>query len=136
MNWQHHIADTEGRCQRFGEGVDIDNLLGAIDALQRRYRPAVETEFAVVIILDDVAAAFFFGPAQQLIATADGHDDACGELVRGTDVQDVGAAVFEHVGADALLVHRQVAAEYVVGFIDGCKLRIAGVFEGIDMAAP
>ena len=56
--------------------------------------------------------------------------------MRGTDVQNVGTAVFEHVGADALLVHRQVAAEYVIGFIDGCKLRIAGVFEGIDMAAP
>ena len=135
MSWQHHIADTEGRCQRFGEGVDIDNLLGAVDALQRRYRPAVETEFAVVIILDDVAAAFFFGPAQQLIAAADRHDDACGELMRGTDVQDVGAAVFEHVGADALLVHRQIAAENVVSFIDGGKLRIAGVFEGVDMAA-
>ena len=135
MDWQHHIADTEGRCQRFGEGVDIDYLLRAVDALQRRYRPTVETEFAVVIILDDVAAAFFFSPAQQFIAAADGHDDACGELMRGTDVQDVGAAVFEYVGADALLVHRQIAAENVVSFIDGGKLWVAGVFEGIDMAA-
>ena len=50
-------------------------------------------------------------------------------------MQDVGATVFEHVGADALLVHRQIAAENVVSFIDGGKLRIAGVFEGVDMAA-
>ena len=135
MRRQQHIADTEGRRERFGERIDINDLLVSVDALQRGNRAAIKTEFAVVIIFDDVAAAFFFGPTQKLVATADRHDDACGELVRRTDVQNVGTAAFEHVGANAMLVHGQIAAENIVGVVDGGELWIAGVFERVDVAA-
>lgn len=61
---QHHIADAEGGRERLGEGVDIDDLFFMVDALQWRNGLAEQAEFAVVIILDDVATAFFACPAQ------------------------------------------------------------------------
>ena len=33
VRWQQHVADTEGWCQCFGKGVDIDNLFLGINAL-------------------------------------------------------------------------------------------------------
>ena len=135
VRWQQHVADTEGWCQCFGKGVDIDNLFLGINALQWRNRLAEQAEFAVVIIFDDITTAFFCCPAQQFVATADGHNNAGRELVRRADVQNIGTAVFQNVGADALCVHGQITAENIVGLIGGSKLRIAGIFQRIDVAA-
>ena len=136
VRWQQHVADTEGWCQCFGKGVDIDNLFFGINALQWRNRLAEQAEFAVVIIFDDITTAFFCCPAQQFVAAADGHDYTCRELVRRADVQNIGTAVFQNVGADALCVHGQITAENIVGLISCCQLRITGVFQCIDVAAP
>ena len=135
VRWQQHVADTEGWCQRFGEGVDIDNLFFGINALQWRNRLAEQAEFAVVIIFDDITAAFFCCPAQQFVAPADGHDDTCRELMRRADVQNIGTAVFQNIGADTLGIHRQITAENIVGLISCCQLRIAGVFQCVDVTA-
>ena len=50
-------------------------------------------------------------------------------------MQDIGTAVFQNVGTDALCVHRQITAENIVGLISCCQLRIAGIFQCIDVTA-
>ena len=50
-------------------------------------------------------------------------------------MQNIGTAVFQNVGADAMCVHGQITAENIVGLIGGSKLRIAGIFQRIDVAA-
>ena len=55
--------------------------------------------------------------------------------MRRADVQNIGTAVFQNVGADAMCVHGQITAENIVGLISCCQLRITGVFQCIDVAA-
>lgn len=50
-------------------------------------------------------------------------------------MQNIGTAVFQNVGTDALCVHGQITAENIVGLISCCQLRIAGVFQRIDVTA-
>ena len=50
-------------------------------------------------------------------------------------MQNIGTAVFQNVGADALCVHGQITAENIVSLISCCQLRITGVFQCIDVAA-
>ena len=51
-------------------------------------------------------------------------------------MQNIGTAVFQNIGADTLGIHRQITAENIVGLISCCQLRITGVFQCIDVAAP
>ena len=50
-------------------------------------------------------------------------------------MQNIGTAVFQNIGADALCVHGQITAENIVGLISCCQLWIAGVFQCINVAA-
>lgn len=54
--------------------------------------------------------------------------------MRRADVQNIGTAVFQNVGADALGIHRQITAENIVGLISCCQLWIAGIFQRINVA--
>lgn len=72
---------------------------------------------------------------QQFVAAADRHNNAGRELVRRADVQNIGTAVFQNIGADTMGIHRQITAENIVGLISCCQLRIAWVFQRIDVAA-
>ena len=49
-------------------------------------------------------------------------------------MQNIGTAVFQNVGADALGIHRQITAENIVGLISCCQLWIAGIFQRINVA--
>ena len=51
MIWENHVADTDGRCQTFGECVDVDDIFAA-DAEKRWDRAACVAKFAVIFILD------------------------------------------------------------------------------------
>ena len=55
--------------------------------------------------------------------------------MRGADVQNIGTAVFQNIGADTMGIHRQITAENIVGLISCCQLRIARVFQCIDVTA-
>ena len=55
--------------------------------------------------------------------------------MRGADVQNIGTAVFQNIGTDALGIHRQITAENIVGLISCGQLRIAGIFQRIDVTA-
>ena len=50
---QDHEAEPQGREQQLGEGAEIDDPVGPVDALHRRDRPALEAVLAVEIVLDD-----------------------------------------------------------------------------------
>ena len=52
---EHHIAYTDCWGKGLREGVDVDDLFEHVNALQWGDRLAQKTEFAVVIVLDDVA---------------------------------------------------------------------------------
>ena len=89
---QDHIADTQSRCDGAGEGVQVDDAAHGIHAVHGGHHAAGKAEFRVVVVLDDPAVAAGH-PRHQLPPPDDGHDDACGVLVTGGDVQDI------HVGA-------------------------------------
>ena len=78
---QHHVADADGRGQRLGEGIHVDDPAADIDAHHRRDGPSRQTEFAVVVILDDAAARCRTDPPQESVAAADGSDAAGREVM-------------------------------------------------------
>ena len=94
MGWQHHIAYAEGRSQRLREGVYVDDLFFLVDALQRRDGLAKKAELAVVIILYNIAVGLFAGPAKQLVASAYGHSNTGGKLMRGCNMENICATAF------------------------------------------
>ena len=56
--------------------------------------------------------------------------------MRRADVQNIGTAVSQNIGADTMGIHRQITAENIVGLISCCQLRIAGIFQRVDVTAP
>ena len=54
-----HIADTDSRCQGLAEGVHIDHAFVGVHAPKCGNRPGTIAEFAVIIILYDIAFFFF-----------------------------------------------------------------------------
>ena len=105
MGRQNHIANAEGGSQCFRKGVDVNYLFRPINALQGWDGLAKKTEFAVVVIFDDVTTAFLTGPMQKLVAAAYRCSDACGELMGGGDVQDICTTAFQNFSLNALLIH-------------------------------
>lgn len=55
---QHHIPDTDCRCNRLGKGSHIDHLSRRITRLQGRHGLSTVTEFAVIIIFYNIAFLF------------------------------------------------------------------------------
>ena len=78
---QDHVADADGRRQGLREGVHVDDAAADVDAHHRRDGPAGQTELAVVVVLDDIAALGRARPTQELIAAADWRDAARREVV-------------------------------------------------------
>ena len=63
-------------------------------------------EFAVVVVLDDVAVRRRVGPVEQLGALHGGHGHAHGKLVRGRDVGHARVAPFQFGYGNARVPHR------------------------------
>ena len=59
---QHHITDTDGRRDRFGECADIDHVPVAVRRLQGRKRLALIAEFTVVVIFYQITPLFLRRP--------------------------------------------------------------------------
>ena len=78
---KYHVADPHGRRERFREGVDVDDAFQNVNVLQSRNRLAGHAELTVIVVFDDIPVRRFGCPAQQLVAPADGHDDAGGKMV-------------------------------------------------------
>ena len=57
-------AEPQRREHRLREGADIDHALGMVGALQRRQRPPVIAELAVIIVLDDPGVTLVGGAEQ------------------------------------------------------------------------
>ena len=55
---QHHVPDTDCRCNRLGKGSHIDHLSRRITRLQGRHGLSTVTEFAVIIIFYNIAFLF------------------------------------------------------------------------------
>lgn len=67
------------------ERSDVNHPTGAIQTLQRVERTAHETEFAVVVVLDDHRPTSF-GPREQRRLALERHRGAARKLVRRRDV--------------------------------------------------
>lgn len=107
---QHHVADSRRRCKSLGECVDVDDLIGYVNVLQRGDRATGHAEFAIVVVFYDVAVAGFGGPAQQFVTAAYRHHNTCGIMMTGGDVNDVGAGFFQLVDDDSGVVQRNEIA--------------------------
>ena len=83
---QHYVADTQRGHKAFGEGVHIDDTALRILRVQRQDKATGVTEFAVVIIFNDIALADAVNPFEQLQPACYGHDNAGGEVVGGGKV--------------------------------------------------
>lgn len=50
-------------------------------------------------------------------------------------MENIGIAAFQNVGANALLIHGQIATEDIVGAVNGCQLGIARILQRVDAVA-
>ena len=127
---QHHVADAQRWYQAFGEGVHVDDTALRILCVQRQDEASGITEFAVVIILDDVALADAVNPFKKLQPACYGHDDAGGEVVGGGKMHDVGTAFLQLVNHQAVVINRDVLPGIAKAGGDGGEFFITRFFDG------
>ena len=130
---QNHVADTDSRSQGFRERIHVDDAPGGIDALKRRQWAALYAEFAVIVVLDDIARGILIGPGQQFIAAADRHRDAGREMVVRADMRDLGTHGFERVHTDTLCIHAGPHAWHTLVTVDLQEFAVARVFDAVDV---
>ncbi len=82
--WGDVEAEPQGREHRLGKRADIENALGSVGALQRRQRPPVVAELAVVVVLDD-PGVLLIGGLKQFLAPPQAHFNAGRMLMGGRD---------------------------------------------------
>ena len=102
---QHHIADTDRRCDRLGKSTDVDHFSPIVRGLQGRNRFAAIPEFTVVIIFDQIAVRLFLRPAQQLRPPADRHHRSGRVLMGGHDIGHPDRFLFQSVRTHSLIIH-------------------------------
>ncbi len=136
MRGQHRIGDTERGPQAAREGVDVDDAVDGVDALHGGDGTACQAKLAVVVVLHQVAARLLGGPAQQLVAAADGRDEPRGELVRRHEVRHARARRPQGRDVHAGRVHRHVGKRHVVGPVDAGQTRIAWIFHSEAAGSP
>jgi hypothetical protein len=77
---RNHEAEAQCREQALGEGPDIEHGFCAIERLQRVKRRTLQSELAVIVVLDDDGAASL-SEIEQLGSPPGGHGHAQRELM-------------------------------------------------------
>ena len=127
---QDHVADTQRGHQAFGEGVDINDAVLRVLRVERQDEASVIAEFAVIIVLNDVALADAVHPFKQFNAARDGHDNACGEVIGRRNVYNIGAAFLKRVDLHAAFVDGDIFPRITVAGGDGGEFFIARLLDG------
>ena len=130
---QHHIADTEGRRERFGEGIHIENFPRAVDASYRGNGLRIISEFGIIIVLYDIALFLFHRPAVKLMPPFCGHDDSGRKMMGRRDMQDIGIRFVQRFQAHAGIVERNSADIRACRPIDFSDFRITGVLDRVPL---
>ena len=104
--------------------------------VQRQDKATGVTEFAVVIIFNDIALADAVNPFEQLQPACYGHDNAGGEVVGGGKVHYVGTAFLQLVNHQAVVINGDVLPGITKAGGDGGEFFIAWLFnrEGAGVA--
>lgn len=108
------------------------NFIGDINTLEGGDGLSAQTEFAVVVIFDDVVVFIFGSPAEKFIASADRHDDS-GRIVMGRgDMDDICLFFFQFGDFYTVAVHVNVLTRYLPAFVDLGDFAVSGIFHSID----
>ncbi len=83
---QDEVGGTDGGGQGAAEGAGVHHPAAVVHALHGGDGPGGIAEFAVVVVLDEIAMGGGVGPAEQLGPPSGGHGRAGGELVGGGHV--------------------------------------------------
>ena len=126
---QHHIADTDGGGQGLGEGVHVYHPAVAVQGLHGGNGVGVESEFRVVIILDNVSI-FVICPPEQRFSAADGGYQTGGKMVGGGNVEH--RCVFQRIRPDTLHIHGGADAGNTAGGIDFSDFSVTRLFHRVD----
>lgn len=124
---QYHVADAQRGHKAFREGVDINDTVLRVLRVERQDEAAVIAEFAVIIVLYDIALADAVYPFKELDTACDGHDNACREVIGRRNVYDIGTAFLKCVDLHAAFVNGNIFPRITVAGGDSGKLFIAGL---------
>ena len=100
---------------------------------QRRDGPTHKAELTVVIILQNIPPLPLVGPAQQLMAAGNRHDDAGGIVVAGGDMHHVGVGAAQRLVGKAALIQRHIPQRHLIAPVDPPDLAVAGILHGIAL---
>ncbi len=128
---QDHVGQTDRRGQAPGEGPRVNDPPVPVHSLHRGDRAAAVAEFAVIVVLDDPAAARH-SPVQQPRPPRGGHRDAHRELVRGRQIGHGRPAGGQCIGVHAGFVHRNVSDGLPAGQQGALHGGITGVFHRVN----
>ena len=98
--------------------------------VQRQDKATGVTEFAVVIIFNDIALADAVNPFEQLQPACYGHDNAGGEMVGWGKMYYVGTAFLQLVNHQTVVVNRNIFPRVAEAGGDGGKFFVAWLFNG------
>lgn len=130
---QHHIANAERGRQAFGERIHVDHALAAlIQALQRRNWPARKTEFAVIVVLDNITLAGRIRPLQQLHPAGDRHGDSERKMMGWRRVNNGGIQTCQRGNIEPMGIQRNGRRPHTVGVQNLPYLRVSGVLERVQ----
>ena len=96
--------------------------------VQRQDKATGVTEFAIVIIFDDVALADAVNPFKQLQPARYGHNNAGGEVVGGGKMYYIGTAFLQLVNHQAVVINGDVLPRVAEAGGDGGKFFIPRLF--------
>ena len=103
---KNQIADTDRRCNRLGEGPQINHLSSRIHRLQRRNRTSSVLKLRIVIILDKIASLFLCRPGKELRPSRIWHHHAGRKLSGRHEISKLTIRFFQCIRPHAVLIIR------------------------------
>ena len=126
---QNDEGHTDGGGNRAGEGTHVNDPAFPVHALQGRNGTGGIAEFAVVVILDEVAVGSGIGPMEEAAAPSRRHSDTQGELVGGSHVGQPGFGGFQSLRGHSVFIHRDRNRLPTQTTDGGIGSRVAGIFQ-------
>ena len=101
---KNQIADTDRRCNRLGEGPQINHLSSRIHRLQRRNRASSVLKLRIVIILDKIASLFLCRPGKELRSSRIWHHHAGWKLPGRHEISKQAVGFFQCIRPHTALI--------------------------------
>ena len=132
---EYQIAHAQRRGNRLRKRVHIQNASVPVRALQRGDRASRKAEFAVVIVLNQIAACLL-RPAQKRVTAAYGRHDSGRVVVRGGDMRRRRARTPQGVHAQPVRVQRQTDEPRPATFVNLSDFQMSGVLQREQRGRP